>query len=128
MCVNGIPHPGGKEPVAPEYNLLKIRALSLFGDMWKIPVQEQSRRKLKKRSFGCEKSLWVEWIMFSLLSGIDSVDRDDISILNTAIYVVAAVFTYKEGQECVLSGGGGGGGGRKRRSTPNWQRRIESKL
>ena len=117
--------PSSQRPGGPEFMKLLGQASDLFQELKEQAVEEQQRCKVKKKSLSMEKQKWADWVMYDILGGLSVEEREDINIVNTAVYVIAIVFT----------GGGGVKHGsemnRQRppvRGKPKWQTRLEKKI
>ena len=108
-----------KRPTCIEYTLLLERGKKLLNNLKSSPIEQQMRKSLKKKRFSQKILDWADWIAFDLMSGLGEVERGDITCINTVIYVVAAIFSMKEGQEC-----GGNIPTRAKKIEPRWKQRL----
>ena len=96
--------PVGVKPCSDEFKGKCSRAKAMFAELKGVPIDEQGRRKIKKKSFSNKIVKWIDWATYELLSELNDIESSDISVLNTVLYVVAAVFTFREGQELCVAG------------------------
>ena len=69
----------------------------------------------------------MEWLAYDLMATVGPGESDDLSIINSVIYTVAAVFVFKEGQEFSVGDRGANESGRKSHE-PMWKTRIVRKI
>ena len=119
--------PVGLKPCCDEFKGKCSRAKEIFVELKGVPIDEQGRRNIKKKSFSNKLIKWIDWITYELLCELNDTEKSDITLINTILYVVAAVFTFKEGQEfCVVSSLGV----TKKNvdKLPAWKARLQSKV
>ena len=114
----------GQTEESGEYLDLRERARGLFFELKGADVNEQCRRKLRKKRVSMEREKWANMIVDELWSELCEGEKKDISIINTLIYAVAEVCTYKKGDESGQGGGGRGGV----RTEPGWMTRIKNNI
>ena len=83
----------------PEFDTLYTRCYDLFLDLKSEAIEDQDRRVLKKKSFTSLRLGWMDKIFAKIVKTLNDEERTNLSLINTLLYVVAVVFTYKEGQE-----------------------------
>ena len=112
---------------SPEFELLYKRSFDLFVDLKSDAIENQGRRALKKKSFTSHRLSWMDKIFSKIAETLPAEESADLSVINTVLYSVAAVFTFKEGQE---SGCNSDSSAKKTgaRSDPPWKVRLDKKL
>ena len=118
--------PKSNKPECEEYRHFLGRAKVLVSDLLVSPVETQMRRLIKKKSFSATKCAWMDWIAHELLLSLTDAQRLDLSVINTIMYAVAAVFSFKEGDE--LRCGDAGVGPKRKVSEPKWKMRLERRV
>ena len=104
----------------------KKRAVKLFLELKKIPVEDQSRKKLRKKYFSTAKIKQMEVLTKKLLSILTAEEEEDISVMNILVYVVVAVLSFKEGLE--MSEKKAGNWSAKMKTEPKWKKRLDNKV
>ena len=119
------PCPVGEKPSCAEFLAFARRASETFESLKCIPVDQQPRRRIKKKTFSAKKTCWIDWVTYEIISSLSKNERIDIGCLNTAIYAVAIVFSFKEGEEFCVSGNDAA---KASRGEPKWKVRLENKI
>ena len=57
-------------------------------------------------AFSTKRLNWIDWLTFEIIESMSEVEKCDLAYVNSAMYSVAAVVSFKEGQEFVLEGAG----------------------
>ena len=112
----------------PEFNALSQRCHYLFDTLKRVHIMDQKRRPLKKKCLSFKRQKYANKISESLLGNLDPNERETIDLINTAIYCVAAVFTYKAGQELMHDNPTGHDGKKKADHVPAWKKRLSRKI
>ena len=119
--------PRSERPVSDEYDNFLLRAKTIFNEIKSVSIDQQMRKRLKKKSLSSKLLNTMEWLAYDLMATLDPCENDDLSTINTVIYTVAAVIVFKEGQE--FSAGDSGANMRGRVTCePVWKRRIERRI
>ena len=117
--------PNSEKPKCEEYKRLFSRASDIFNDIKNDPIQCQQCRKPKKKSFSNRKVEWMNWLAFELLESLGDKEKSDLAGINSILYSVAAVMSFKEGQEFTLDGMKKI---EKGREVPKWKQRLEKQI
>ena len=94
--------PNQKKTKCEEYKKLLSRAPSIFNEIRNLPIQCQNRRKPRKKSYSQNKVNWMNWLAFELIESLSDVEKCELVQVNSVLYSVAAVMTFKEGEEFAL--------------------------
>ena len=113
-------------PVSDDYEKLLCRAKSIFQDIKNVPIENQLRKRLKKKSLSSSMLNSVDWLSHDLIASLDQSECENLTIINTIIYTVAAVVSCKEGQE--FSTGASMRKPSSELSEPRWKVRISKKI
>ena len=119
--------PSTGRPVSQDYENLLHRAKYILADIKHVPIEQQMRRRLKKRNLSSSTLNSVNWLAHDLISYLDAPERDDLSIINSVMYTVAAVTSFKDGQE-FSSGPSKHGANVKQNQEPFWKLRLSRKI
>ena len=122
------PNFDGKEPESPEYKKLKERAFSLFFMLKDIAVPDQNRKTLHKKAVPTEKEQWYNRIVFEVINSQGRNAKESITLLNTAIYASAAVFTFRDGDELKSNDRETGARNKIPKEEPMWLIRLQKKI
>ena len=116
--------PSSEKPSCEEYRSVYERVSTIYLELKDVPVENQMRRRIGKKSYSVKKINWMDWLMFDLISSMEESERENISLINSAMYAVAAVMSFKEGDEFTV--------GDKVKvvkvEEPKWKRRLESRV
>ena len=68
---------------------------------------------------------WIDWLTFEIIESMSEPEKRDLACINSAMYSVAAVTSFKDGQEFRMEGAG-----KPTRKTeePKWKKRLENKI
>ena len=103
------------------------RCSEIFNILKNEPVPCQDRRSLRKRNLSFKQQKYANKVCNELIRGLSDEDKHDLDKLNTVIYSIAVVFTYKEGQEFLLPDGNSSGG-KRNDGEPAWKLRMERNI
>ena len=115
-------------PASPEYETLYKRAVVVFNDLKESSIEAQDRRVLKKKSFSAQRLVWIDRIFTKICESLSQEEQSNLTIMNTLLYSVAAVFTFKEGQESGCKDEGSHNKGKGSRPVPKWKCRLDKKV
>ena len=85
--------PRSERPVSEEYENLLLRAKNIFDEIRNVPIEQQMRRKLKKKVLSGKMLNYADWLAYDVMLCLEAGEMDDLSIVNTVIYTVAAVIS-----------------------------------
>ena len=126
-CGSSDDGPRSERPVSEEYKNLLLRAMNIFHEIKGVPIEQQMRKRLKKKNLSSKMLNEMEWLAYDLMSTVGPGENDDLFMINTIIYTVAAVLVFKEGQEFSAGESGANVSGRVIRE-PMWKSRITRKI
>ena len=118
----------GDSSPSPEFDVLYKRTINLFNDLKGTPIEGQGRRILKKKSFSSQRLVWIDSIFKKVTVDLSHDERSNLTIMNTLLYCVAAVFTFKEGLESECSNENSQKRMGTSRPVPRWKARLDRKL
>ena len=68
---------------------------------------------------------WTNWLIYEIIGSLSEEEKSDFASINTAMYSVAAVFSFKEGEEFLLQSTAKP---EKKNEEPRWKQRLERKI
>ena len=85
---NTCQRPCSEKPKCQEYQTLLTRAARIYNDIKTESIQDQHRRKPKKKSYSMRNRDWMNWMAFEMLESLSEPKRNELSCINMVIYSI----------------------------------------